>query len=101
MANKIMKLCTSTSCFAASRRELFPAKTTNCPNCQALVQPVNVLSPTSKGSAKGGGKSGTGKSISRSSSGPTLGAKVRKRTAKKQPFKGRPYEGRSVEASLT
>jgi hypothetical protein len=87
MASKIMKVCTSTSCFAALRRELFPAKTTKCPNCQALLQSVSVVSPASRGSAKSGGKSGTGKSISRSSSGPTLGAKVRKKTVKKQPFK--------------
>jgi hypothetical protein len=87
MANKIMKLCISTSCFAALRQELFPAKTTRCPNCQALVQSVTVVSPANKGSTKGGGKSDTGKSISRSSSGPTLGATVRKKTVKKQPFK--------------
>lgn len=87
MANKIMKLCKSTSCFAALRQELFPAKTTRCPYCQALVQSVTVVSPASKGSTKGGGKSDTGKSMARSSSGSMLGAKVRKKTVKKQPFK--------------
>lgn len=87
MANKIMKLCNSTSCFAALRRELFPANTTKCPYCQALVQSVTIVNAVSKGSAKGGGKSGTGKSIARSSSGPTLGAKIRKKTVKKQSFK--------------
>jgi len=87
MANKMMKLCTSAICFAALRREIFPVNTTKCPYCQAPVQSVAIVSPASKGSAKGGGKSDTGKSISRSSSGPTLGTKVRKKTVKKQPFK--------------
>ena len=87
MGTKVMKLCTSTSCFAALRQDLFPANTTKCPNCQALVQSVSVVVPASKGSAKGGGKSGTGKNISRSSSGPTLGVKVRKKSVKKHPFK--------------
>lgn len=88
MADKIMKRCTSAICFAPLRQELFPAKTTTCPYCQSRLESVTIISSTGKGSAKGGGKSVGGKGISRSSSGPTLGKKPRKKSVKKQPYKG-------------
>jgi hypothetical protein len=87
MATKTMKLCKNTACFAAMRQELFPAKTTKCPYCQARLESVTIVSSAGKGSAKGGGKSDSGKSISRSSSGPTVGKKSRKKSVKKQVYK--------------
>jgi hypothetical protein len=93
MATQTLKRCPKSTCIANGgfQQMLFTGFGTHCPHCGSkleLVAPARNRS-VNKGGSKSGGKSVGGKTVSRASSGHTIGNKKRRRKVaqKKMQFK--------------
>jgi hypothetical protein len=89
MGTQTLKRCPKSTCIAnvGFQQMLFTGPGTHCPHCGSKLE--LVAPPRSKSANKSGGKSVGGKTVSRASSGLTLGTKKRRRKVaqKKTQFK--------------